>query len=438
MLRLQAQDLIGPRAYFTTFDEKLVDGADWDSLRLEAERKLKVLLLTKREVVCAASHLASPLAYAILRDNPALLTSGALTPALRAGISDVSEAVLAAAGESVQSRDMAKFYFENVGRVVSWPLEPNVEWFRAAMIRELSDSKSVLRRNLSHVTEGQVADMRAAIAGASEPLRDVMGELARSMTSEDRVPFLAFRELLYHMSGARVVNCESSLPQENFVDYGLADLKAHETMLSDLQVFYKLFFEFVFQSIKGQAIAVHVLDILTFDQVLEMRQGAFDDEFVNEYDSLTQTAFRGIAADEGEHVLLDMSQLMGIREALASRIQMTVGEELDSFRKRRSIEKRVAAIVPGAGIGATLLGVAVPPLGLATAGAALALDGPAFVINLFGTIADDEAHTRLQRSLQNKKRVAIGILARLGGAEKTPLVDAVVEVSSRAAAQLLV
>jgi hypothetical protein len=438
VIELQPTNLIGPRAYFTTFDEMLLDRSGWDTLRLEAERKLKVLLLTKREVVCAASHLASPLAYAILRENPSLLVSGALTPALRADRVDIAEAVLAAAKDVTRSQDMAKFYVETVGRVVLWPLEPNVEWFRAAMLRELAESRSVLRRNLQNVSEVQAAEIRAAIAGETGALRAVMGELAQTMTPRDRVPFLAFRELLYHMSGARIVNCESSLPQENFIDYGLADLKTHQTLLSDLQVFYKLFFEFVYQTIKGQPIAVQVLDLLSFDQVLEMRRGAFDKEFVQEYDSLTQSVIRSIAADGEEQRLLDMNQLMRMREAMATRIQATVGSELESYRKEKRIEKRVAAIVPGAGVGATLLGVAAPALGTIAAGVALVLDGPSFIFNLFGAIADDGARARLQQSIEKKKKVAIGALSRLSGGERTPLMDAVAEVSRRAAAQLSV
>jgi len=435
MDRIEAAEMVGPRAYFTTFDDRLLERSSLDSLCREAERKLKVLLLTKQEIVCAASHLASPVAYRILRDNPVLLTSGALTPALREDRASVGEAVVAAATPGADLDEMITFYEDNVARTVAWSLDTNAEWFRAAVLRELGDIKSVLRSNLRSVDDNLASMMRERIAGAEGSLRDVMAEIAESLADDDRAAFLAMRELLYHMSGARVVNCESSLPQENFVDYGLADLESHQTVMSDLQVFSKLFVETVYRSMKGRPLSVELIDILTFSDVLSLREGAFDHAFVGAYDELTAAAARVFAVDETDLLLLDVDQLMTLREQLASRIEASVQTELQSYAKMKSIGRTAKVVLPAAGIAATLAGLTAG-LAVPAAMAGLAITTPAFVFNLYGAIRDDQSLRNAVLELDQKKRVAVGAVSRLTGAQRSPLISAIVEASARAAENL--
>lgn len=61
---INASQFVGPRAYFTNIDHRLL-GQQHVSLQLRraVERELKVLLLTKQTVVCAASHLKGRFAY---------------------------------------------------------------------------------------------------------------------------------------------------------------------------------------------------------------------------------------------------------------------------------------------------------------------------------------------------------------------------------------
>jgi len=84
LYRLLPESLKGPRAYFTEWNKRNFSkvGAS-DAARLAILRKLKSLLLMKRNVIFAASDLNSPIAFQILFDNPELLDQGILLPALR-------------------------------------------------------------------------------------------------------------------------------------------------------------------------------------------------------------------------------------------------------------------------------------------------------------------------------------------------------------------
>ena len=80
MKRIDPADFKGLRAYFTDFK------SDKEEYRREVERRLKILLLTKNIIVCAASHLTHPFAYGLFKDNPILLEGNMLIPALRNGL----------------------------------------------------------------------------------------------------------------------------------------------------------------------------------------------------------------------------------------------------------------------------------------------------------------------------------------------------------------
>ena len=92
MNRVSPQALVDPRAYFTDFDHRIVETSrNHVLLRKKAERKLKVLLLLKSHIVCAASHLATRFAYELFMENPVLFTTEAIMPAFRADKTELSE-----------------------------------------------------------------------------------------------------------------------------------------------------------------------------------------------------------------------------------------------------------------------------------------------------------------------------------------------------------
>ena len=92
MKRINPNSLYGPRAYFTDIDEKIVRfKLDRNAYRREVERRLKILLIIKNTIVCAASHLAHEFAYTFFRSNPILLEKKIVIPALRRDKQHVTE-----------------------------------------------------------------------------------------------------------------------------------------------------------------------------------------------------------------------------------------------------------------------------------------------------------------------------------------------------------
>lgn len=69
-----------------------------------------------------------------------------------------------------------------------------------------------------------------------------------------------------------MVNCESALPQENYIDYDLADLEQKRVRLTEEQVLWKLLVELILDSLQRAVIPVEMLDRLSFADVMKIRQ----------------------------------------------------------------------------------------------------------------------------------------------------------------------
>jgi hypothetical protein len=269
--RINPRTLSGPRAYFTDFDHRIVARTkNLAALRKKGERKLKALLLLKGHIVCAASHLATRFAYDFFRENTVLFRSEAMIPALRSDKSDLSE--LFARKRFKGKNEAVSFYKDYVQTTVSWELEDNSGWFRDRFLADLEDEKSVVRRHLPEDARDIVPRLVSEIRQGALLERELIDRVTKGAPRKFRRLLQNYRELIYHMSGARVVHCESALPQENYIDYDLADLRQKRARLSEQQILWKLLIELVFDSLQMELLPIEMLDALTFQDIMLIRE----------------------------------------------------------------------------------------------------------------------------------------------------------------------
>ena len=148
MIRINPKSLRGPRAYFTDFDHRIIYRTrNIGAIKLKGERKLKALLILKGQIVCAASHLSTRFAYEFFKDNPILLTSGAIIPAFRSDKTDLSELF---AKKRFKEKDSAiQFFKEHIQKTANWDLDENSMWFRNRFLADLEDDHSLIRTHIS-------------------------------------------------------------------------------------------------------------------------------------------------------------------------------------------------------------------------------------------------------------------------------------------------
>lgn len=432
MERIEPATLQGPRAYFTDIDHRIVSRSqNKQSLRSEVEHRLKVLLMTKGIVVCAASHLTSPFAYYLFRDNPILLSKGLVVPALRKDrrdIADVFEGTDVPDISRSLKKEMVRFYQDNMTKVVVWDLFDNSSWFRSAFLHHLRTENSVLRRHLKTASKKKIAAMIQKVELGPLLDRTTIEELSQELKGADRISLLKFRELVYHLSGSRVVHCEGNLPQGDYIDYDLSDLSEGNTSLSEVSVFWKIFLELAFDTLRRPNLPIDVLDLLSFDDINQVRQPLLDGGFQAKYDEIVRRSVQAIVSDAPGQTLLQVSEMMPIRDNLASTFAEVFEEEFGGFAKKksRSLGGRQASIKSGISLALGVATLSPDPITKIPAIIGGTLMGVhAFIVNLSSTLRTPKGVNQYRTYLERREAVLRKIINESKISDKTPLLDAV-------------
>ncbi|MEM3827968.1 MAG: hypothetical protein QXP36_01955 [Conexivisphaerales archaeon] len=427
MRRIDPSTFNGPRAYFTDFDYTIVRFKhDAEVYRREVERRLKIILLTKRTVVCAASHLASKFAYGIFKDNPILLTKKMVMPALRKDKEHIIDYLKGKKIKSSVKEEMCSFYESYVEEVVNWEFIENVAWFRDKLLAALADEHSVIRRNLGDISQQKINSLIEQMQKESVVTRDVILRNISKWSLKEQKILLNFVNLIYHMSGARVVNCESALPQESYVDYSLTDFSTHRTKLSETQVFMKIFFELAFELLNKTPLPIGFLDELSFEDIYYLRKPLENSAFQKKYDDLIQNCIqilRSTDASAGE-IIYDISKPIEVLDQISMTFEEIFEKELPEFlnKKRKEITKGLAKSALSLGLG--VADVAVPMLSPIITPLGLASSSREVLVNLSQYFKSKSELKDYNSYLKRKERILHQFIQKYPISEKSPFLDA--------------
>jgi len=422
MKRIKPESFRGPRAYFTGFDYRIISRTkNHTLLKKTIERKLKVLLLLKSNVVCAASHLASRFAYGFFKDNPELLSQGYIIPAFRSDKHQIEELF-----EKKRFKDKngaARFFADNIITTVDWELEENSAWFRDRFVEEFENEKSVIRSHLEKYSKGIIQQILNEVRSEELLSRDQINRVSIDLPPVPRRILLNYRELIYHMSGARVVNCESSLPQENYIDYDLADIRQKRTKLSEEQILLKMLIEFVIESFQGHAFPVELLDMLSFQDILWIRQPLLESDFQEKYDKLIRSIIEETQKGRGGF-LLNLNEIEKIRNDLSATFQKVFEEELPFYLKKRAFAhaKELSGISCSLGLG--FLGF-IPVVGSLASAASVLKDTPAFLFNLGQTYQSIRSLSDYNEYILAKEKILKDSICSSEINDKSSIIDVV-------------
>lgn len=436
MERINPTSFYGPRAYFTDFDYKIVRFKHHrEAYKREVERRLKIILLTKNTVVCAASHLTHRFAYNLFKDNPILLTESMILPALRRDIEHITDYLeertpgkypLAQDLEikSYLKENMKDFYRDHVNKVVDWELMENTAWFRATLLKVLKDECSVIRRNLPSLSKEKLDSLLSEIERNEILTREIILEGISTWPTKEQRILLNLVNLIYHMSGARVVNCESALPQENYIDYSLSDFSEHRVTLSDTQVFLKIFFELAFETLYKNALPVELLDLLSFEDINYLRKPIEKTSFRRKYDELIQKSVQVVRKSEtdSEGVVYDIEEPLEILEQISKAFEEIFKQELPEFLKRKHKETTKELRKSTVSLGIGIAGV-VPYVGNVVTALSLLESSREVFVNLNQSFRSRREIHDYDLYLKNKERVLRQLIEKCPISEKSVLLD---------------
>lgn len=436
MERINPTSFYGPRAYFTDFDYKIVRFKHHrEAYKREVERRLKIILLTKNTVVCAASHLTHRFAYNLFKDNPILLTESMILPALRRDIEHITDYLeertpgkypLAQDLEikNCLKENMKDFYRDHVNKVVDWELMENTAWFRATLLKVLKDEYSVIRRNLPSLSKEKLDSLLSEIGRNEILTREIILEGISTWPTKEQRILLNLVNLIYHMSGARVVNCESALPQENYIDYSLSDFSEHRVTLSDTQVFLKIFFELAFETLYKNALPVELLDLLSFEDINYLRKPIEKTSFRRKYDELIQKSVQVVRKSEtdSEGVVYDIEEPLEILEQISKAFEEIFKQELPEFLKRKHKETTKELRKSTVSLGIGIAGV-VPYVGNVATALSLLESSREVFVNLNQSFRSGREIHDYDLYLKNKERVLRQLIEKCPISEKSVLLD---------------
>ena len=437
MERIDPVNFQGPRAYFTDFDYKIVRFKHRkEAYRREVERRLKIILLTKNTVVCAASHLTHEFAYNLFKDNPILLTENMILPALRRDIEHITDYLEERSlGEYPLAQDlgiksylkenMKDFYRDHVNNVVDWKLIENAVWFRENLLKALNNDNSVIRRNLTNLPKGKLHFLISEIEKNDILTRELILKSISTWSSREQKTLLNFVNLVYHMSGARVVNCESALPQENYIDYSLTDFSKHRVMLSDTQVFLKIFFELAFETLYKNTLPVELLDILSFEDIYYLRKPLQNRSFCRKYDNLIKTCVQVIRDSEtnSDAVAYDIEKPLEILEQISKTFEKVFKQELPEFLKKKHKETTKELRKSTLSLGFGVAGF-VPYVSTIATSLSLPSTSREFFINLNQWVRSRKEMNDYDLYLKNKEKTLHQMIEKYTISERSTLLDA--------------
>lgn len=419
---IPSNTLKGANAYFTNFDHRIISEISKDEIALRnIERNLKVLLLTKNNVVCAASHLVTPFAYNLFKQNPVLLNDDLVIPALRSDIENIEELFIKEDVIRYYDKNAIEFYNENLNLVVEWDLNNNSEWFRKVFLSGFQDENSVLRRSLTKISAAEFEKIYSKINSIEVLDRKSIENTFINFDDETKKIIKNYRELIYHISGARVVNCESNLPQENYIDYSLTDIDNRKIILSDIQIFWKIFLELVFEKINNISIPFELLDLLSFNDINEIRKPILESNFISNYDKIIKTGFLSIDKIDDNQLLYSVNEISKLAEIIQTEFTSAIEKELLSFLKKRRKKAILKLVGNSMNIGLGLL----PQTIIQNIGIGTFNERNAIRVNIFEIYQTSKSIQKKDLYKLQKRNALSKLISKFEISDRTSLLDSV-------------
>ena len=337
-------DQLSPhRVYFTEFDRVTYSQVAWtpsdvEKIKRDLNRKLKLLILTKGHVVIAASHLLeSELAREVILPYPELISNQIVIPALREDFSSC-EAFLNSKKDSAPSGE-AELYegsqqhevaqiIDSAGRTVSWSPSQTSRWFQNRLISDLKDENSLISCHLHNKGLSVPEKIFSELDSTSLFSRGLVYKATQqydNLTLRETINIYA--DFLYYLSGARAVNSEGVLPQDNIIDFSISDLQGNRCPLSENEIFFKIFIATV-KAATSTHFPTDLLDALTIPDAILLHEITSGDDFIKKYNEIQKKTKDALEISDPDRLVLIMQELNMFERDLHHQFTAAIDSEL--------------------------------------------------------------------------------------------------------------
>lgn len=153
----------------------------------------------------------------------------------------------------------------------------------------------------------------------------------------------AYADFLYYLSGAKAVQSEGVLPQENIIDFSFTDLEHKTVSLSEHQIFFKVFMDTI-KTATSTHFPIDFLDALSIDEAVELHSIANNEHFIRKYNLIQQRTKEGLTLADPERLVLLMDELVTYEQELHDQYSQAIKAELPN-RLRQKRAKRTGKLI---------------------------------------------------------------------------------------------
>ena len=171
-----------------------------------------------------------------------------------------------------------------------------------------------------------------------------------------------------------------------------------------------------------------LLDLLTFEDIDEIRQPLLSSKFQQEYEAIIKVALESVGVAEPDAIGLSIRSIMHARERLVAQFRQIFEVELRTFEKRKLREMYGGSGLwkSGVSLGIGLAGFVPDPTVAATAGVfGVLAEGRSLFMNLFRTLRGALARDKHNAYLAAKDKAFRIAVSGIKVSDNTLLLDAV-------------
>jgi len=329
------------RLFFTQFGWNTTD-------ELEITRNLKLFSLINEELVIPSNLMYSVKCESILRKNPELLELGIIRPALPNRYDNVPDYIESRVGKA--GRDLTNYIsFLRDVRIVHLPYEDNspASLFTQNCFEQIGNEDSILYKS-SKINSNQSKRVVELIIKRKEEtegvilFRDFLSICYDCVSEYSFTVIKKYAELLRYICGASSKQCNNFLPQENMIDWCLANYdNPNSFVLNDSAIFWEVFFESLLRTTDGifslsdlQNLSETALDRVDFHGIQQMReQSCLQENFINTYDNIINRVNTPRVTDSDPYKMMKFDELIDLKETLRLEFKKELLNEAEFYKK---------------------------------------------------------------------------------------------------------
>lgn len=334
------------RLFFTKF------GWENDSQK-EIERNIKLFALINTDLVIPSNHIYSVAAENLFRSYPELLEKEIIRPALGNKYSNYEEYLLNR--EQKAGRKLIEYgkYLDSLNsNPEKYPSNSPANIFTSHSIEQIQNPESVLSKasKISQLEADQLLYHISEVQSANDGVvyfREFLELSQTHLHSEAYKVFEKYAYLLRYTSGASSKNCNNLLPQENLVDWCLANPDNPEDfILQDEQLFWEVFIESLVKVTEGifslkdiEKLSPKILDRLNFQDIHDLRsEGVLRNKFIDRYNGIIDKINVIRTSKENRTDLVNYDELIALKEDIKKEFMESLTDEASVYKEIELLE----------------------------------------------------------------------------------------------------